>query len=220
MTARPVCRSVAAGLLAWPLVFAAPALASSEGESPQASEPADSPEPTGSGWLVAGSRPQDYRVELEEGGGRHGTLAASLSSRGPGSPPEGFVTLMRWIDAQPYQGKRVRLSAWVKAESVEGWAGLWMRVDDDDADRSTAFDNMEDRAIQGTREWRRYEVVVDVAPVGDRVSYGLLLSGKGTAWVDDFRIEVVDPDVPATDKIGPVGRPRNLDFDHPPEGSP
>jgi len=217
VTTRPACRSAAAVLLAWPLLFATPAVAFIEGGS---TEPAGSPEPSESGWLVAGSRPQDYRVELEEEGGRQGTLAASLGSRGQDSPPEGFVTLMRWIDARPYQGKRVRLSAWVKAESIEGWAGLWMRVDDDDADRSIAFDNMEDRAVRGTRDWRRYEVVVDVAPEGDRVSYGILLSGKGTAWVDDFQLEVVDRDVPATDQIGPVGRPRNLDFDHPPEAPP
>jgi hypothetical protein len=42
---------------------------------------------------------------------------------------DGFGTLMQDFRAKQYVGKRVRFSAFVKSENVEGWAGLWMRVD-------------------------------------------------------------------------------------------
>ena len=186
--------------------------------SPARADAPKSVEPKGSGWLVAGSRPQDYDVELEPEGGREGTLAASLKAIA--SSHEGFVTLMRWVEAPPYRGRRLRLTAWVKAESVDGWAGLWMRVDDRDRKRSIAFDNMEERPIRGTSDWRRYQVVVDVAPEADRINYGILLGGSGRVWVDDFRLEEVGDEVPITDTLAARSEPRNLDFDHPPEEVP
>ena len=175
----------------------------------------------GSGWLVAGSRPQDYAVELEPEGGRDGTLAASLRTRAEGSPPDGFVTLMRWVPPQDYRGKRLRLSAWIKAEGVEEWSGLWMRIDGPEPEGVLGFDNMRRRPIRGTRDWRRYEVVLDVATEATRVNYGILLHGAGRVWVDDFRLETVGPEVEVTDPTWVTFRgPVNLDFDHPPEPPP
>lgn len=174
--------------------------------------------PDGSGWLVAGSCPRDYAVELEPEGGREGTLAASL--RTVAETPCGFVTLMRWIPPGEHLGGRVRLSAWVKAEAIEDWAGLWMRVDGQERGRTFAFDNMRDRPIRGTSGWRRYEVVLDVSSRAARVNYGVLLFGPGRLWVDEIEIEPVGPEVPVTQATVADGKPVNLDFDHPPEAPP
>ena len=167
----------------------------------------------GSGWLLGGSSPDDYRIELEPTGGRHGTNAASI--RSITAPTRGFASLMRWIDPSAYRGKRLRLSAWVKADSVAGWAGLWMRVDRPGGRRAFAFDNMQKRPIRGTSDWRRYEVVLDVAERADRIFYGALLDGTGRIEIDDFMLEPVGPEVPVTDLLTAVPAPRNLDFDHP-----
>jgi hypothetical protein len=68
---------------------------------------------------------------------------------------------------------------------------------------------MANRSIVGTRDWRRYEIVLDVPPAAADVAFGAHLSGPGTIWVDDFQLEVVDPSVPVTN----FGAPRNLDFE-------
>jgi hypothetical protein len=55
-----------------------------------------------------------------------------------------------------------------------------------------AFDNMGDRGISGTVDWTEVLVDVDVPAGGERVVFGPLLNGEGTAWFDDLRFEVSD----------------------------
>ncbi len=88
-----------------------------------------------------------------------------------------------------------------------------------------AFDNMKDRPIKGTTEWRKYEVVLDVPEEAEDIFFGFLLHGTGRAWVDDITFDVVGRDVATTDlrlepQINDEGpspdlpkEPRNLDFE-------
>jgi hypothetical protein len=87
---------------------------------------------------------------------------------------------MQEISADAYHGKRVRLSANAKASDVQGWAGLWMRVDGDGS-RPLAFDNMGNRPIKGTTDWKRYDIVLDVAGQATDVAFGILLTGRGAS---------------------------------------
>ncbi|MGD2115155.1 MAG: hypothetical protein PVG07_08880 [Acidobacteriota bacterium] len=180
--------------------------------------PRDASEEPGSGWLLGGDRPGDYAVELEPSGGRLGTAAALLRSAVP--HPEGFVSVMRWIEAEPHRESRLRLTAWLQAEDVTGWSGLWMRVDDLDAEGRTgvlAFDNMRGRPVRGTTGWRKVRVVLDVPEEADRIYYGFLLSGEGAVRADQFELEEVEPDeVRSTARLRLSTKPHNLDFDHPP----
>jgi hypothetical protein len=100
----------------------------------------------------------------------------------------------------------------VKADGVQSWAGLWMRVDK--GSEVVGFDNMENRAITGTAEWKKYDVVLEVPPDASGVSFGILLSGQGAVWLNDMKFEVVGTEVPTTGtapkKLPSV--PVNLDF--------
>ncbi|GAJ22896.1 unnamed protein product, partial [marine sediment metagenome] len=78
------------------------------------------------GWFSAGSYPQDYEMGLDHMVTHSGEVSAYLKSRV--SEPRGFGTLMQMFKAEDYRSKRVRMSAYVKAEKIEDWAGLWMRV--------------------------------------------------------------------------------------------
>jgi hypothetical protein len=123
---------------------------------------------------------------------------------------------MQSIAADEYRGRRVRFSADVRAAAISKWAGLWMRVDGPPRGGSQlpptlAFDNMQGRPISGTREWRRYEVVLDVADDARWISFGILLSGPGEAWMDSLGFEVVGSDVATTDVLVLPKRP-NLSF--------
>jgi beta-lactamase regulating signal transducer with metallopeptidase domain len=147
-------------------------------------------------WFLAGSHPKDYAISLDQTTLRGGKPAHLLASNA--DKCNGFGTLMQMFKGQAYLGKRVRLSAWVKSENVESWAGIWMRVDGPDG-KSTAFDNMGTHPIKDTLDWDRYQVVLDMAPDSSALALGILLSGKGKVWMEEPTLEVVDGSVPVTD---------------------
>ena len=161
------------------------------------------------GWFLAGDDPASYRMERDATVVRDGKPSGLLAST---RVSKGFGTMMQSFEPDDYRGKRLRMSAWVKAQEVTNWAGLWMRVDGKNH-AMLAFDNMQTRAITGTRNWSRYEVVLDVPPAAISISMGILLAGEGTVWINDVRLDVVDKSVPVTGIAqGQNRKPTNLDF--------
>lgn len=156
--------------------------------------------PGRSGWQVGGTSPHEYEVRLDSTGGRDQTPCAVLRARV--EETTGYVTLMQRAPAAPYRGRRVRMSAYVKTEGVEDWSGLWMRIDRTADGKALAFDNMQNRPIRGTTGWIEHAVVLDVPPEGGRLYFGIILSGRGKVWVDDFDFQVVGPEIPTTDLFG------------------
>lgn len=170
------------------------------------------------GWVLTGSAPSEYAAEqVSTADGTAIRLAARTDA------PSGFGTLAQVVKAEPYRGRRVRVSAEVEADGVAERAGLWFRVDG--ADAVLAFDNMEGRPITGTVEPRRYSVVLDVPETAEQLAYGVLLSGAGAVVVDGVEVEPVETGVPTTDQLAaPVAvepasssellpHPSNLNFE-------
>lgn len=62
-----------------------------------------------------------------------------------------YATVMQQFSADRFLGKRVRFAAFVKAQDVDGWAGLWMRLDGRFG-VTLKLDNMQNRPIRGTSE--------------------------------------------------------------------
>jgi tetratricopeptide (TPR) repeat protein len=146
-------------------------------------------------WHAAGSHPKDYDM----GGNptvKHGSEGGGYI-KSKASYTKGFGTWMTNIEVDKYLGKRLRMSGYVKTEKVEGLAVLWMRVDG--VDTMLSFDNMGNRPIKGTTDWKKYEVVLDVPENSTGIFYGILLDGKGQAWVDGLQLETVSNEVPVTD---------------------
>ena len=107
--------------------------------------------------------------------------------------------LTQYFDAGLYRGKRIRFSGYLKTNMVNGWAGLWMRVNTN-SKFGYAFDDMEDRYLNGTTDWTYYEIVLDVPDTAAIIYIGAHLYGRGQVWVDDCAFEVVDESVEVTDK--------------------
>lgn len=164
------------------------------------------------GWFMAGSKPAEYDTGLDNATKFIGQSGAFLRSRGEGRP-QGFGTLMQTFRAEPFRGKRVRFSAMVKTDGVEDWAGLWMRIDE--GTKTVAFDNMQNRPLKGTSDWRKYDVVLDVSGSATTVNMGILLSAKGAVWMAGAQFEPVGNDVPVSSgpPAVPAG-PRNLGFEN------
>ena len=110
-------------------------------------------------------------------------------------PPEGFGTATQGIDAAPYAGQRIRLSADVRVDvSGTGNQGqLWLRIDRANQQPGGFFDNMGDRPILAA-DWARYGIEGEVIDDAVSIYFGCLLSGQGAVWVDDMSLEVQSDD--------------------------
>ncbi len=168
-------------------------------------------------WFAAGSMPDAYKMGIDEVKGPDGNYAATIKS----VPRKvfGFGTYMQQSKPDQYFGKRVRMSAYIKAEKVKRWAGLWFRVDGKIGEKTElSFDNMGNRPITGTTDWKKYEIVLDVPVGANNLAYGVLLDGTGQVWFDKICFEEVDNTVPATSQYNWYGRnalptPSNLNFE-------
>lgn len=109
-----------------------------------------------------------------------------------------FGSLAQSIAADDYRGKRVRLTGWLKTENANA-AGLWMRLEG--KQRQLGYDNMENRAVKGTTDWKQYEVVLDVPNETVDIFFGTVIDGAGQLWTDDFKLEVVGNNVPTTNQL-------------------
>ncbi|QRK08786.1 AraC family transcriptional regulator [Archangium violaceum] len=158
------------------------------------------------GWFVTESAPKLYEAGLDTQSPCEGNRSAFLSSLQ--ANPTGYGTFMQAFGAQSFRGKRLRFSAVVRTEDVKGWAGLWMRVEGEDPKKPLAFDNMQSRAVVGTTQCKRYEVVLDVPQESKAIMAGLMLSGTGKAWIGAVRFETVDASVPVTNLIAERPQPR------------
>jgi len=164
-------------------------------------------------WQPMGTHPEDYEFSIDKSVAHGGKASALLKSKSVTAKP--FGGFVQSIKADDYRGKRLRMSGYAKAEGVVGWAGLWMRIDGPKVGQIIALDNMHDRAIKGTSDWVRYEVVLDVPSDAAIIIFGALLDGAGQVWVDDSNLDIVDASVATTaDRIGERPRhPQNLDFE-------
>ena len=173
------------------------------------------------GWFVAGNQPKCYKIGTDSSITKSGDYSAIIKSLD--SNIEGFGTLMQKCSPSKFSGKRIRMSGYIKSENVTKLAGLWVRVDV--GKTVVSFDNMHDRSVTGTTDWKKYEIILDVPTNATMISYGALLAGTGQIWFDNLTFEIVDKTIETTgiskecniqDEKEPEGlitEPTNLDFE-------
>lgn len=164
------------------------------------------------GWHKAGSMPEKYDMGIDKGAGRDGKDVATIKSNT--KRIKGFGTLMQTSLPGIYAGKRVRMTGWMKSTDVNTWAGFWFRVDEAGTTKPLAFDNMYNRAVKGTTEWKKYEIVLDVPMKADKIAYGALIGGEGQIWFDDINFEVVSETTQSTSLRSTLPQPQNLSFEN------
>src|SRR5690606_30558591 len=125
------------------------------------------------GW--GGNGNENYKQSLDSVITKSGNYAAVLEFTGD---TPNFGT---WAFTLPenYPGKKITFSGYIKTEDVEGYAGLWMRIDP-----QIAFNNMQQEGISGTNDWKHYTFTLDMKPERtDQIVLGALLVGKGKMWI-------------------------------------
>jgi hypothetical protein len=147
-------------------------------------------------WFLSGSHAQGYEAGLDPTTPYQGKNSGYIKSIV--EELKGFGTLTQMFKADAYRNKRMRFSAVVKSKGIEIGAGLWMRIDGPEDGKALGFDNMMNRRIQGTTDWQRYEVVLDVPQESVYIAFGIVFGGRGQAWLSDVRFEEVGTDVSVT----------------------
>ncbi len=146
------------------------------------------------GWFAAGNKPAEYEMGIDNSVHESGKSSAFIKSKNPGTTE--FGTLMQTISAENYLDKRLRLTGFIKTKDVKGWSGMWMRIDGEG--KQLSIDNMVNRQIKGTTDWKQYAIVLDVPANSKTINYGVLLGSDGEVWFDNLKLEVVDKNVPVT----------------------
>lgn len=169
------------------------------------------------GWAISGANSQAYDMGVDEAEGV-ALIRCKYAADDPAytDRTNGFGTLMQSIAADAYLGKRLMLTAKLKAEDVDGAATIWMRIDGIRKD-SLGFDNMEARGangvLRGTMDWSTRRVVLDVPDEAESIHFGFYLRGTGSAWARDFDLSEVSDDIAVTAGSRPDrSKPINLDF--------
>ncbi len=143
------------------------------------------------GWYGGGD---GFVVEIDTATAYEGRNSLRMETIAEGGT--GFALASQSVPSSFAGGRRVRYSGYIKTEDVaNGYAGLWMRVDG--VNGMIYLDNMQGplgggtiTGPDGTTPWTRYEIEIPVAPNAQRIIFGALKPGTGTAWFDALAIEV------------------------------
>jgi hypothetical protein len=147
-------------------------------------------------WFKVGNAPKQYENFIDSSNQRDGKNVMTLKSIDTNI--NGFGSLMQNMKPDKYLGKKVKMTGYLKSKDVTNWAGFWLRVDQAGSQQSLSFDNMHDRPIIGTTNWKKYEIVLDVPKEASNIAFGALLIETGQIWLDNVNFEVVDNSVPTT----------------------
>ncbi|MCB9232041.1 MAG: hypothetical protein H6581_10280 [Bacteroidia bacterium] len=164
------------------------------------------------GWHKSGNMADQYDMGMDYEVLQSGKGAAFIASKA--EKIKGFGTLMQTCSAEKHLGKKIRLSGFMKTDHVKGWAGLWLRVDDKYSEHPLRFDNMQNRPVKGTTDWKKYEIELDVPVYSSNLNFGALLVGTGRIWFDEIKIEILGDmgKIPTSEEI--LDAPFNLQFEN------
>ncbi len=135
-------------------------------------------------WTV--SRGENYRFERDEAEARTGRASLRMERADDGEPNFLGVLTRRWtVEGENWAS----ISGWIRTVGAgEARFGLTAEADGE----VLHFDNMFRRGISGDSEWTRIETEIPL-PAGTTALEALLyLNGRGTAWIDDVEVELID----------------------------
>lgn len=135
-------------------------------------------------WIVTGSDRMHYTVQGI--GDPRDAQGARVTLRGVDPLPGQFGASGLVLDAAPYRGQRITLTADLSTRDATRGAVIWLRVDG--ARPSEAFANSQLQPVFGTTAAAHREVRVDVPADGEKIFLGTALTGAGEVSTTDLRL--------------------------------
>jgi C-terminal processing protease CtpA/Prc len=118
--------------------------------------------------------------------------AHAIRLEGRGSSADALTSISRSIPIV-FSGAMLELRGFLRTEDISGFAGLWIREDDDVP--AFAVEDMRARKLPGATGWAEYSVSVPIRLAAHKITFGVMLSGGGTMWADDLQLLVDDKPV-------------------------
>ena len=132
--------------------------------------------------------PLSYRYTSDPTQRKNGERSLHIENIGP----EIYGAVAQVVDVRAWNGKVVRLSAWVKTRDAnDNGAVLTLLAMQRGATMAQNF--MPDAPIKGSNDWKRYVITMELPMGTDRLEVGMMLRGKGSAWLDDVELDIVAP---------------------------
>ena len=110
-------------------------------------------------WTMTGNKD---RYVLETDSSRQYEGQPVVFFRSVDTVEKGYGGTKKILSTTPYIGKRIRMSGYLRSGDVMQSVGFWLRIDGGEPAAPMVFDNMNDRAVSGTTDWKKYEIVLDV----------------------------------------------------------
>jgi C-terminal processing protease CtpA/Prc len=158
------------------------------------------------GWVVPSEcEAAGCKATIVEDQPHSGKRCARLEFPG-GTASAPFGNVLQSIDAHDLRGKLFSVRAWVRADHTEaevGRAQLWVRVDREGG-KMGFFESTRDRPITEPT-WKELEIRGSVVSDATELVVGLMLFGKGSASIDDVRLEIIG------DRSASIAPPRALE---------
>jgi hypothetical protein len=145
------------------------------------------------GWGKSGNRPTEYAATVDHAVYRSGRSSGQLRSLV--ATASGTGVLAQGIRADSLRGARIRVAAWLRARDVHE-VRFFARVDGPGT--VLDFGNADGDPLTGTADWKLREIVIDVPNDAIGVTFGIVIAGNGTAWIDDIMVSSVPKDTPRT----------------------
>ena len=155
-----------------------------------------------------------YEVQRSADAAYSGNYGISIRNVGA---PDGFGGVIQIVKADAWRGQRIVMRSWMRTEDA-GTGQMWLRIDADDG--VLAMDNMDDRPVTGTTDWRLYEIVMDVPKKAALLVYGAFVVGAGRLLFDSVQILPAPngsdkPKVTTLYKGGEMKTPRGMTYTPP-----
>jgi hypothetical protein len=138
-------------------------------------------------WFISGASAQEYRVGIDRSLGQGDDQVAFIEGIKPS--PRQQAELNHCAEVGALGGKRVKFTAWIKAEGVRDYANIHFRVDGRNRERA-----LNERAhFNGTFDWKQLSVEADVPADATAIYYGITFESTGKAWIRHAAVTVVGP---------------------------
>lgn len=157
------------------------------------------------GWRLGAGNPAAFAFVVDSVVARSGKNSGRLSVVA-GSPGNVSASAIQSIRAEPYRGKRIKLTGYLKSRNAVFVS--WARSEGlrNDSLEYSALSNVSNQESAATIDWRRIEHVLDVPAHAEAIVFGVLLRETGDLWLDDFDVAIVDDSTDTTE----LGRPPNV----------
>jgi Peptidase family S41 len=96
--------------------------------------------------------------------------------------------------------QKYTLSVAIRTKGVTGTAGAYINVWEGNTNTLVFFEDMSRQNISGTRGWQRYSADIFITAKTTKLVLGFKMSGKGTTWFDDIRLEPFKPQKPISQR--------------------